>query len=334
MDLSVTPRSRIDEMDMAGRTTLSWACQKGDDTTVAELLSCGADPNTTDIQGISPLHYASISSSKTCVRLLLASKAVLEAKDRYGNTPLALAARTDGEEISILLEFGADMETQAKFSCRPMHQAVMFDCPQNVIHLLHAGADMFTRTSAGYTTLDFAIDRNAHSTLTVLLEAQGLSTRPTDDVWSAVDMCLAAWYADQKTLEILHSAVLEGFHLRLVSEDWTKAEVIQMAKYRRDYNQEWSEIALLRCDANPIAWYQSFKLLFGAVRRSQSGISEEIDDEYDSQLDYGTGEESSDNGSVGGDDSQLDYGTGKESSDTESADEESWEDAPESQGEL
>lgn len=339
MALSVTPRFRIDEMDMAGRTTLSWACQKGDDTTVAELLSCGADPNLTDTWGMSSLHYASLRCSDTSLRLLLTSKAVLEVRDRYGDTPLALAAWETVGGVRILLELGADMETQDSFRRRPMHRAVLYDRPQNVIHhLLHAGADMFARTSSGHTTLDLAIKCNAHSTLRVLLEAHELSARPMDDVWSDADMLLAAWYADQRTLDILHSAVSEGSHLCLGSDNEANADAVQVAKWRSSSNQEWSERIFRPRDADPFAWFHSFESLFGALRGSQSRISEDIDDEIDTQLDYTTGEESSDNGSIGGDDSQLDCGTGEQSSDRESADgtddEESWEDAPETQGEL
>ena len=338
MALSATPRLRIDEMDVMGRTTLSWVCQKGDDTTVAELLSCGADPNITDTWGMSPLHYASFRCSDTSLRLLLTSKAILEVRDRYGYTPLAFAARRNVEGVRILLEFGADMETQDNFGRRPMHLAVMDDRPQNVTHLLHAGADMFARTSSGHTTLELAIECNAYSALRVLLEARELSARPMDDVRPDVDMVSAAWYADQRTLDILYSAVSEGSHLCLGSEIEKNAGAVQVAKWRSSSNQEWSEMILRPRDEDPFAWFLSFESLFGALRGSQSRISEDIDDEIDIQLDYGTGEESSDNGSVGGDDSQLNCGTEEESSDIEGTDatddEESWEDAPETQGEL
>lgn len=315
--LSATPRLRIDEVDVTGRTNLSWASWKGDDTTVAELLACGADPNITDSLGMSSLHYAAVASSERCLRLLLTSKGVLEAKDRKSNTALALAAMRDGEGVRVLLKFGADMETQTNFGWRPMHRAVLFDCPQNAIHLLHAGADTFAQNSFGRNTLDVAIERNTHSTLRVLLEAQSLSVRPIDSLLSEVDIPTVAWHADQETLEILHSAVLGGFHLKLDSGHETGVDTIGLAKWRRDTNQEWSEIGSCACEADPFAWFQSSELLLRAVKRRKPRISEDVDDEGDSQLDHGTGEESSDTESADG---------------TEN--EESWEDARESQGEL
>lgn len=209
------------------------------------------------------------------------------------------------------------METQTNFGWRPMHRAVLFDCPQNAIHLLHAGADKFAQTSFGRNTLHNAIERNTHSTLRVLLEAQRLSARPMDDVLSDVNLPTVAWHADQETLEILRSAVLGGFHLKLDSGDETGVGGIGLAKWCRDNNQEWWNIGLCACDADPFAWFQSSELLLRAVKRRKPRISEDVDDEGDSQLDHGTGEESSDTESADG---------------TEN--EESWEDACESQGEL
>lgn len=304
-------------MDVTGRITISWTSWKGDDSTVAELLACGADPNITDSLGMNSLHYAAVASSERCLRLLLTSKGVLEAKDRNGNTALALAAMRDGEGVRVLLEFGADMETRTNFGWRPMHRAVLFDCSQNAIHLLHAGADKFAQTSFGRNTLHIAIEHNTHSPLRVLLEAQSLPARPMDDVLSDVNMPTVAWHADQETLEILRSAVLGGFHLKLDSGNETGVGGIGLAKWCRDNNQEWWNIGLCACDADPFAWFQSSELLLRAVKRRKPRISEDVDDEGDSQLDHGTGEESSDTESADG---------------TEN--EESWEDACESQGEL
>ena len=316
--LSVTSRSAIDQMDGRGRTMLSWASQKNDDTTVAELLACGADPNMNDLSGRNSLHYAALGSSEKCIRLLLASKADLGAKDRYGWTPLALAATEQGlEGVTILLEFGADMETQDNNGKRPMHHAVFFDCPIIVRHLLLAGADLFAQTPFGHTTLDMAIEYNAHSSLRMLLEARELRVRPTDNVWSGVDLLDAAWYADQETLEILHCAVSRGIHLGVGNEHDRDVYVVWVARWRRYSNQAWSEDTLRSCDADPVAWFRSFKSLRRALRSSQSRISEDIDDEIDSQLSDNTGHESSETKSVDG-----------------AEDEETWEDAPESQGEL
>ena len=307
-------------MDRLGRTILSWASRKSDAETVAELLACGADPNIIDLCGGSSLHYAALGSSKNCSRLLLASKAELEVKDVNGMTPLAIAASRSSVNLKIFLEAGADIETQDFRGFRPMHNAIIIDHAQNVRHLLHAGADMFAEIPSGTTTLDFAIIHNCHSALRVLLEAQA-SSQLLDDLWSELSFLRVAWYADQETLEILHSAV-SSIQLSLRIEDGTITQVVRIAKWRRDWNQKWSEETLGSCDKDPVAWFQSFELLLQAVTGRQLQIFGGDDD---------------DDGGGGGDDeanSQLGENVEEETSDKETVDEtedeESWEDARES----
>ena len=338
--LSETLRSAIDQVDATGRTILSWASGKGDDMTVAELLTCGADPNTIDSYGRTCLHYAVLGLSENCMRLLLASKAELEVKDSWGKTPLVYAATRSGGEVKVLLDFGADVETQANNGWRPIHMAIEYDTVQNVRHLMHAGADMYARTTAGNTALDFAIYYNAHSTLRFLLET---SARPTGNVPSDVNLSCAAWHADQETLEILHSAVLTGFHLRARREDEMDTDVVRIAEWRRDDNQDWSEKFLMLLDADPSAWFHSFELLLQAMKSSQSGIFEDSDDEGQSQSAYDEEEGWSDTESFDEAEDeelredgkpQIDRDAGEESPgiefENENEDEESWEDARES----
>ena len=340
MVLSGTSRSAIDEVDATSRTILSWASQKGDHTTVAELLACGADPNITDSYDMSSLHYAASGSSEKCLRLLLASKAELEVKDSDGWTPLAYAALRSLGVFEVLLEYGADMETQNHGGWRPIDHAIECDQVQNVRHLMHAGADMSARTSSGNTVLDYAIYYNAHSTLRVLLE---ISARPTTNVPSDVNLSFIVSYADQKTLEILTFAVSKGFHLRVGMEDEVYISVVGTAEWRRDNNQDWSEEILKPLDADPLAWFQSFELLLQAIKSSQPCISEDSDDERQSQSRHDPGEESPDTES---DDEieneelwedrhpQLGHDAGEESPESETVneteDEELWEDARES----
>ena len=348
--LSATPRSAIDQVDGMGRTILSWASQNSDDTTVAELLVCGADPNITDSCGLNSLHYAVLGSSEECVRLIFASKVELEATDWWGRTPLAYAAWSSLGICKMLLDFGADMEAQSNDGWRPMHYAVWQDSPQMTGHLLHAGADMFSQTSSGDTILRIAVWFNSHSTLKVLLEAQELVARQRDEVWPGEYLRLVARYADQETLNMLLSAVSKGLHLIFRFEEESGADAVEIAEWRRDSNQEWSNRMLRSCDPDPAAWFHSFELLLQAVESSQSRVSDDSDDEGYPELDYDEGEDLSDVGSVDEDEdeevlgvpensndegsSQLSYDEGEESSDVgrvdESGDEAVWEDAHES----
>ena len=74
-------KANIDQMDETGRTSLSWVCQTGDDKSAAQLLACGAKPDTSDLRGRTSLHWSTYASSMACLRLLLAAKADVNAKD-------------------------------------------------------------------------------------------------------------------------------------------------------------------------------------------------------------------------------------------------------------
>ena len=335
--MSRTSRSAIDQVDSAGRTILSWASQKGDDTIVAELLACGADPNMIDSHGMSCLHYAVLGFDENCVRRLLVSKAELKVENADGRTPLAYAAKQRLGVFKVLLEFGADMETQDRAGWRPIHIAAWFHQVHNVRHLIQAGADVFARTSYGTTALDTAIYHNAHSTLRALLDA---STRRTSNVPLGVNLRNAAWYADQETLEILRFAILRGLHLRLRIKEEADTE---LAELRRDHNQDWSEEVLRPLDADPLAWFRSLELFLQAINGIESRNFEDSNDERQSQPGYDEETALSDTGSDDGTEDeesqedghpQLGRNAGEASSDKASADgsedEESWEDARES----
>lgn len=78
--LAYTKTSAIDEVDVSGRTALSWAAQKGDSKAIGQLLDHGGDPQQTDISEKTPLHWSINANSSECMRLLLLNDAHVDAK--------------------------------------------------------------------------------------------------------------------------------------------------------------------------------------------------------------------------------------------------------------
>jgi cytohesin len=74
-----------------GETPLHWAVGAGLKTSVAMLLTNGADVNARDSDGFTPLHWASISGNQDIAELLLSSKADPNVRDAKDRTPLELA---------------------------------------------------------------------------------------------------------------------------------------------------------------------------------------------------------------------------------------------------
>jgi protein phosphatase 1 regulatory subunit 12A len=67
------------------------ACVSGDEEEVEDLLSKGANINTSTIDGVTALHQAVIDGNLEIVRFLIAHKADIDAQDNEGWTPLHAA---------------------------------------------------------------------------------------------------------------------------------------------------------------------------------------------------------------------------------------------------
>ena len=93
-----------------GVTPLFVAAQKGDLEIVKVLLAAGANANAARIDGITPLYMASGGGHIRIVRALLAARADANAAATNGATPLMIASY-EGHEIivKLLLAAGADV---------------------------------------------------------------------------------------------------------------------------------------------------------------------------------------------------------------------------------
>lgn len=134
------------------RTALIDAAFVCDLIKVRELLAAGADPDTRDDDGRSPLFSAVLGNSIGLVGLLLESGADVNARDHQGFSTLHFAAQEDLPEIArLLIAKGAKVDAQdedggsvlwrAVFSARGRHDIVQL--------LIAAGAKPDLANKAG-----------------------------------------------------------------------------------------------------------------------------------------------------------------------------------------
>ena len=104
--------------------------------TIEYLISVGADPNATDMDGVAPLHRAVRTRSLAAVRALLDGGAHVRQRNTAGSTPLHLAVQNTGRGgsgtprareqqariIALLLERGAKA-TDKDHRGKAVHQA-------------------------------------------------------------------------------------------------------------------------------------------------------------------------------------------------------------------
>ena len=167
------------------------------------LIANGADRNAKDVNGRTPLHYATFGYNET-VELLLANGADVNSKDRDGKTPLDLAIQQKKPETAALLRKhegksgandsihiatsvgnieavkqhiagGANVNAMNKYGWTPLHEAARFGQKEVSELLITKGADVNARNDDGVTPLDTAI-MHKQTEITDLLRQHGGKT--------------------------------------------------------------------------------------------------------------------------------------------------------------
>lgn len=98
-------------MDVAGRSELHYAALRNDVPAAETRLAEGDDPNASDHERFTPLHFAAQERAVEVARLLLDHGADVDPLNVHGNTPLFTAvfnSRGDGSVIELLRGRGAD----------------------------------------------------------------------------------------------------------------------------------------------------------------------------------------------------------------------------------
>jgi len=135
------------------------------------LLARKADSKTADVQGITPLIYATDSGDLENVKAIAAAGADVNAGPGSGLTPLFVAAERQVELLSWLLEHRANPNATTRDGRTPLMIAALRGDAAQVRTLLEWGADVNAKSSRG-TPLIYAAgsDRARPETIRLLLE--------------------------------------------------------------------------------------------------------------------------------------------------------------------
>ncbi len=127
-----------------GRTVLhNAALQTSNPTIIRLLLDAGADPNTPDDRGGTPLHWGVQNRNPMVATHLLNAGADLHAGDNDGYTPLhhAAAWSGNGRVVNLLLNRGADPLAESNDGRMPLHSALRYRAEYGTVTVLvEAGA--------------------------------------------------------------------------------------------------------------------------------------------------------------------------------------------------
>ena len=156
------------------------AVKTGSLADVRALIEQGADVNAAEVDGTTPLHWASHGQDVEIARLLLAAGAGVNVGNRYGVRPLALACiNGNAPMIAVLLQAGANPNTTLMEGETVLMTAARSGRVEAVELLLDAGANVKVKeTWRGQTALMWAA-AEGHVAMIPTLVARGADVGAT-----------------------------------------------------------------------------------------------------------------------------------------------------------
>ena len=133
-----------------------------DEPDVSEkLIQMGADPNSTDDSGVSPLMVAGFYCRQRMIQLLLKNRAKLNSVDSDGSSALMYSLQncSDGGIAALLIRSGADVNLRDSDGDTALTVAAFYGNEDGVHVLVASGADLTPKTKDGETAVAIARDR-------------------------------------------------------------------------------------------------------------------------------------------------------------------------------
>jgi len=162
----------VNTQDELGWTPLYWAASLGQTEVAKLLIDKGADVRTAATDGGIALHQAAQAGDNELVELLLSKGADVQAKTKRGDTPLHSAAGYGHREVAeFLIAKGAEIDAKGMGGRTPLHRAALGGHKDVVEILITNGADVAVKDSRGRTPLDLAKLRKHAEIVEILTKA-------------------------------------------------------------------------------------------------------------------------------------------------------------------
>ena len=162
VEILIEAGADVNVSNNGGYTPLLSALAGGHTDIARVLIAHGANPNVVTGEGQTVLMMAVQSSNKALTELILSKNPDLETADSYGRTALLLTARESGsrEIAELLVETGANIDAKDKFGSTPLELASWRGFAGIVNLLLDRGAAFPTTPARLNRLLTYATETN------------------------------------------------------------------------------------------------------------------------------------------------------------------------------
>ncbi len=136
------------------------------------LIKEGADVNAKDRFGLTPLHTAVRASRKDVVEVLIAHGADVDARSDHGQTPLFWAVTQKNRQMAEwLIAHGAEIGAKDSYGMTPLHGAAYAGRAELVDLLISKGADLNAQSETNMTPLHCAAAAGRQDVVQLLIAA-------------------------------------------------------------------------------------------------------------------------------------------------------------------
>jgi ankyrin repeat protein len=149
------------------------ATRQNDAALVRSLVANGGNPNQTDDDGRTGLHYAAMSGNLQITAILIKANARLDIKDKLGNTPLHLASDNNQVDAAkLLVDVGAPVNAENKNGMTPLMMAANRGNIDIVQALLAKGANVAKTDFTGRDAAGWAAESHRPAVMQAIKRAQ------------------------------------------------------------------------------------------------------------------------------------------------------------------